>query len=190
MEIEVSAEAKNKRLNNQVAITVVALSIFMGLSGIKDGNIVQAMQQAQSSGVDTWSEYQATKTKLHIDETARAQAGFLGALDTPKVNSAIAAETARLTKEIAKYQSEIPDLRAKAVGFQSQYDALNIHDDQFDAADALISIAISIAAVAALVEIPMALYTAWGFGAFGVLMGLSGFLGWSLHSDFLSKILS
>ena len=43
MEIEVSAEAKDKSLNRRVAITVVALSVFAGLCGIKDGNIVQAM---------------------------------------------------------------------------------------------------------------------------------------------------
>jgi hypothetical protein len=75
MDIEIGAEAKDKSFNRRVAITVVALSIFMGLCGVKDGNIVQAMQQAQSDGVDAWNEYQATKTKLHIDETAVVQAG-------------------------------------------------------------------------------------------------------------------
>jgi hypothetical protein len=186
MDIEIGAEAKDKILNRRVAITVVVLSIFMGLSGVKDGNIVQAMQQAQSDAVDTWGEYQATKTKLHIDETALAQTGFLaraGAVD------ATAVETARLTAEIAKYKGEIPALKAKAEGFKAQYDALNVHDDQFDASDALISIAVSIAAVAALVEIPAALYAAWGFGALGLVMGLAGFLGWSLHSDFMSRLL-
>ena len=52
MEIEVSAEAKDKRLNRWVAITVVALSVFMGLGNIKDGNIVQNMAQAKADSVD------------------------------------------------------------------------------------------------------------------------------------------
>ncbi len=103
---------------------------------------------------------------------------------------ATAAETARLTREIGKYQGEIPALKAQAQGFQAQYDALNVHDDQFDASDALISIAVSIAAVAALVEVPAALYAAWAFGAMGLVMGVAGFMGWSLHSAFLSKLLS
>jgi hypothetical protein len=190
MDIEIGAEAKDKSLNRRVAITVVILSIFMGLSGVKDGNIVQAMQQAQSSGVDSWGEYQATKTKLHIDETALAQTRFLAATGGDKIAQATGAETARLTTEIAKYQAEIPTLKTQAQGFQAQYDALNVHDDQFDASDALISIAVSIAAVAALVEIPAALYVAWVFGALGLVMGVSGFMGWSLHSDFMSKLLS
>ena len=73
MDIDVSAEAKDKRLNRQVAITVVCLSVFMGLGNIKDGNIVQAMAQAQANSVDRWGEYQATKTKRHVVDTAAAQ---------------------------------------------------------------------------------------------------------------------
>ena len=49
MEVEVSAEAKDKRINRLVALTVVVLSVSMGLGNIKDGNIVQAMAQAQAS---------------------------------------------------------------------------------------------------------------------------------------------
>jgi len=189
MDIEIGAQAKDKSFNRRVAITVVALSIFMGLAGVKDGNIVQAMQQAQSDGVDAWNEYQATKTKLHIDETALNQARLMSLAWDARAAPAMQAETRRLEVEIKKYQAEIPALRSAAIGFQARYDALNVHDDQFDASDALISIAVSIAAVAALVEIPAALWASWGFGALGVVMGLAGFLGWSLHSALLGKLL-
>jgi hypothetical protein len=185
MEIEIAAEAKDKRLNQGVAITVVILSVFMGLAQVKDGNIVQAMQQAQANAVDRWGEYQATKTKRHIDQTALAQLNlFAGA-----VSPVAAGERVRLTGEIAKYDKEIPELRAQAEGFQGQYDALNVHDDQFDASDALISIAISIAAVAALTESSLALYAAWLFAAGGIVMGLAGFFGWALRSP-LAQFLS
>ncbi|KQZ22422.1 DUF4337 domain-containing protein [Caulobacter sp. Root1472] len=189
MDIEIGAEAKDKSFNRRVAITVVALSIFMGLCGVKDGNIVQAMQQAQSDGVDAWNEYQATKTKLHIDETAVDQARLLAVSGGETTRAAVNLETVRLQAEMGKYRSEIPALKAKAEGYAGQYDALNVHDDQFDASDALISIAVSIAAVAALVEIPAALWASWAFGALGVVMGLAGFLGWSLHSALLGKLL-
>ena len=188
MEIQVDAEAKDKRLNRMVAMTVVVLSIFMGLSQVKDGNIVQAMTQAQSNAVDRWGEYQATKTKLHIDETAKVQAHALGQA-SPAAATAMAAEETRLAGEIAKYQAEIPKLRAEAEGFQTEYDALNVHDDQFDASDALIGIAVAIAAVAALVESWPALIVAWVFGGFGMVMGMAGFLGLALRSP-LATLLS
>lgn len=51
------------------------------------------------------------------------------------------------------------------------------------------SIAVSAAAVAALVETFAVLAVSWVFGAFGVVMGLAGFLGWAIHPDFLAKLL-
>jgi hypothetical protein len=183
MEIEVSAEAKDKSLNRKVAITVVVLSVFMGLCGIKDGNIVQNMQQAQSASVDKWNEYQATKTKQHVAEASRVQ---IAALADPKRAAPV---LAGLDAEIAKYKAEAPRLAADAKAQSDQYDALNVHDDQFDASDAAVSTAISIAAVAALVESGWLLWAGWAFGAFGLFMGLCGFLGWGFHPALLSGLL-
>lgn len=183
MEIEVSAEAKDKSLNRKVAITVVVLSVFMGLCGIKDGNIVQAMAQAQSASVDKWNEYQATKTKQHVAEASRIQ---IAALADPKRAAPV---LAGLDRDIAKYKAEAPRLAADAKAQSDQYDALNVHDDQFDASDAAVSTAISIAAVAALVESGWLLWAGWAFGAFGLFMGLCGFLGWGFHPALLSGLL-
>lgn len=189
MDIEIDAEAKDKRLNRLVALTVVALSIVMGLGQVKDGNIVQAMQQAQSNAVDRWGEYQATREKLHIDETALAQNAVLARMGGVAVAQPTGAEAVRLGAEIAKYKRETVELKAAAQGYQVQYDALNVHDDQFDASDAFLSIAISIAAVSALTESFAALCGGWVAGALGLTMSLAGFFGWSLHSDVLSRLL-
>jgi hypothetical protein len=70
-----AAEVHDKRLNRAVAVTVVFLSVTMALTNIKDGNIVQNMQAAQASQVDSWNEYQATRLKLHMEEIAAASGG-------------------------------------------------------------------------------------------------------------------
>ena len=183
MEIEVSAEAKDKRLNRLVAITVVFLSVFTGVCNIKDGNIVQAMQAAQSASVDLWNEYQATKTKLHLSEATRQQIALLAPA------APAAPVLAGLDRDIAKYTAEAPALADKAKAQSALYDAPNVHDDQFDASEAAISTAISIAAVAALAEAGWVLLAAWVFGGFGLFMGLCGFLGWGFHPDVLSTLL-
>lgn len=183
MEVEVSAEAKDKRLNRLVAITVVILSVFMGLCNIKDGNIVQNMAQAKADSVDRWGEYQATRTKTHIAETARTTIALLPPV--PASRSAIA----QLDAQIAKYRAEAPRLAKDAKGLSDRYDALNVHDDQFDASEALISTAISLAAVAALSESFMLLVACWAFGASGLFMGICGFAGWAFHPDVLSNFL-
>jgi hypothetical protein len=185
MEVEVSAEAKDKRLNAMVAMTVVVLSVFMGLANVKDGNIVQAMDLAQSNSVDKWNEYQATKIKHHVDEATLGQLQTLAAAGSPRA----AAEEARLAAEIAKYAKEEPGLKAEAQDLQHQYDALNVHDDQFDASDALTSIAVSLAAVASLTEATWMLYVSWAFGLGGLIMGGAAFLGLNLHLEVLSRLL-
>jgi hypothetical protein len=172
MDVEVSAEAKDKRLNRMVAVTVVVLSVFTGVCNIKDGNLVQAMQQAKADSVDYWGEYQATRTKAHIAETSRTEIAILaGARPSPQAQAALAA----IDADIAKYKKETPQLAAKAQGQADLYDALNVHDDQFDASEALIATAISMAAVSALVESFWVLAISWVFGGFGMFMGICGF---------------
>jgi hypothetical protein len=181
--------AEDKRINQLVAITVLLLSIFTGLCNIKDGNINQNMQLAKADSVDRWGEYQATKTKLHIDETALRTLSVVATTATPAGKQLADDATAKIEVDVAKYRREIPQLAVKAQGFADQYDALNVHDDQFDASDAMISTAISISAVAALTESMWLLTAAWIFGAFGMFMGVCGFAGLAFHPDVLSNFL-
>ena len=181
-----NAEAKDKRLNRRVAITVVVLSVFTGLGQIKDGNIFQAMAQAQANAVDRWGEYQASKTKKHIVDTAALE--ITAAAGAP-LSADAHATVVGLNTDSRRYAVEAPRLAAEAKGFGAQYDALNIHDDQFDASEATIATAISVSAVAALVESDAVLMLAWVFGAFGLFMGVCGFAGWGFHPDLLSTFL-
>ncbi|MEP7006693.1 MAG: DUF4337 family protein, partial [Sphingomonas bacterium] len=159
----------------------------MAVANIKDDNLVQAMQLSKSDAIDTWSEYQATKTKAHIVDTARTEMALIAG-DDP--SGAARAALATMDVEAKKYAAEAPVLKAKAQADDAQYDALNVHDDQFDMSDALISIAVSLAAVAALAETRWLLFSAWGFGGFGLLMGIAGFAGWAIHPNALASFLS
>lgn len=183
MELEVSAESKDKSLNRRIAITVVALSIFAGLCHIKDENTVQGMERSEAHAIDTWNEYQANKTKQHIAENARVQ---LSVLASPEK---AAPALARLDADIAKYKAQTPVLSDQAHAHEADYDRLRFHHDQFNAADAAIATAISLAAVAALMETVALLWVAWGFAAFGVFMGLTAFLGGSFHPGLLTTLL-
>jgi len=159
----------------------------MGLLHIKDDNLVQAMQLARSDAVDTWAEYQASRTKLRVAQTARIEMALIA--ETQPSRSAQAA-LHDMDAQIAKYTAEAPQLRHTARADETRYDALNIHDDQFDLSDALISIAVSLAAVSALAESRPLLGLCWAAGAMGLLFGIAGFVGWSLHPNSLAALLS
>ena len=187
MEVELKAEGNARHLNAAVAITVVLLSVFMAVSKIKDDNIVQAMQADKADSIDTWNEYQSQRLKLHLAEQSLLLAGLQPAGAIP---AEARAGLDTLRQNIAKYDASAQDLARKARDFQANYDALNTRDDQFDLSDAGLAIALSLAAVAALTGLWWLLGIAWIFAAGGVVLGLAGFIGWSIHPDWLVALLT
>ncbi|MDI1301912.1 MAG: DUF4337 domain-containing protein [bacterium] len=189
MDIEIGAAEKKNRLNSMVAITVVILSVFMAICKIKDDNMVQAMQQAKSDAVDSWSQYQSKKIKLHLAESSLRMANLLATTGMARAQT-LEAEQKLLAAEIARYEKEGLAIEAQARAHEAEYDALNFHDDQFDMSDAALSIALAVAAVAALTDKWALLFFSWGSGSFGVLFGLAGFFGWRLHPGWLVSLLT
>ena len=169
------SEIHDKKLNRAVATTVVILSVTMALTNIKDGNIVQNLQAAQATQVDSWNEYQATKLKLHMEEIAQLQGGPAAAKAGP---------------QIAKYTKEAADLRAQALAARADYDHNNYRDDQFDLSDGLASIALATTAISALVELWGLLYVGWVAGAFSILFMVAGFAQLPIHPDAIISFLT
>jgi hypothetical protein len=188
MDAEVKTDDSDKRLNNLVAVTVVILSVFMAISKIKDDNVTQAMQKVKQESVDAWAEYQASRIKLHVDENGLTQLRMLETTGT--IDRAIAArQAADYEADIKKYEARSRETRTKAEALEKEYDRLNFRDDQFDMSDAFLSIAIAVAAVAALADSFWLLYVAWGSGAIGFAFGLAGFLGLNLRPEWLAQLL-
>jgi hypothetical protein len=188
MDTDVKTEGDNKRLSNLVAVTVVILSVFMAVTKIKDDNINQAMQKAKAESVDAWTEYQAARIKLHVDENGLSMLRLLET--TGQIDKTLAAkQTAEYEADIKKYQERSKETRAKAERLEAEYEKLNYRDDQFDLSDAFLSIAIAMAAVASLVDLYWLLYVAWGSGGCGIVMGFAGFLSLPLRPAMLAALL-
>ena len=183
--MEIEAKSENKSLNSLVAITVVIVSVFLALSHLKDDNLVREMAFVKADSVDVWNQYQAERIKLHNDENAVAALKLTHAEDP----AAQAKEIARLDKQMAKYTIESAALSAKARAADARYEALNFRHDQFDIEDGVLSITLALTAVAALTEIVWLLWVGWAFAGFGIVMGLAGMLGWSLHPETLTRLI-
>jgi hypothetical protein len=181
------------RLNTWVAITVALVATFMGICKVKDDNIVQAMQQAQADKIDHWSFYQARNIR---QEVAQATAAQLAITRAASANAPVA-QRAQIDSEIVRYKALVADqaikkdsLRVQAEADQKTYDALNYRDDQFDLSDTLIALAISMLALTSLTHKRWLFWIAMVPTALGVLMGLAGLLGWHVHPDSISQLLS
>jgi len=192
LEDEILDHGRDSRLNGAIALFVALVATFMALCNVKDGNVVQAMQQSQARAVDQWAYYQSKSTKQHIAENSaemlRAQIELAPALK-PESRARLEARVATQEAAARTYAQEKDQIKAEAEKAAKDYDAMNVHDDQFDLAEACLSVAVALAGVAALTRRRWLLGLATAFAGIGVIYGLAGFLRWNLHSDFMARVL-
>ena len=175
-------EAGKTKINSKVALFVAIAATFMALCNVKDGNIVQAMSQAQAHAIDAWSYFQAKSTKEAIAENS------LGLLKLQ--NSQANSEAVRKYEaEINRYEKEKAEIKSQAEGYQKEYNGKNLFDDQFDMTEALLTISIAMFGITSLTQKKWLLYFASTVSLIGIILGLTAFMKISLHSDFVSKIL-
>lgn len=177
-------------LNTMVAITVALLATFMGVCKVKDDNIVQAMQLAQTERVDNWNFYQARNIREEIANATLTQLK-LAAGDAPAARQAEYAKAITKYEELASSQARKKlDQQQAAKDAEARYEELNFRDDQFDMSDALLALAIALLAVTALTEKTWLYWIALIPTGGGVLMGLAGLFQWKISFSVISKMLS
>ena len=125
----------------------------MALCNVKDGNIGQAMEEAQASGVDAWAYYQAKGTKMNIAESARDTLVLqreIAPSMSPEARALVDKKIADYDAKMRVYEKEKAEIKKSAEDYKKEYERLNLHDDQFDMADALMSVAIALLGITAL----------------------------------------
>jgi hypothetical protein len=189
---ETITEAKKSKahLNTMVAISVALLATFMGICKVKDDNIVQAMQQAQADKIDNYSWYQARNVREEVANATVAELTAQAAAAPPPAK-AVYEQQIKTYQALAQEQGDKKKTQqADADKADQTYNELNFHDDQFDLSDAMLALAISLLAVTALTQKHWLFVLAMFPTVFGVVMGLAGLLGWHIHPNSLTRLLS
>ena len=189
---DVQDHAAESRFNGFIALFVAVVATFMALCNVKDGNVVQAMQQSQAKAVDQWAYYQSKSTKQHIAENSadmlKVQLEMNPGLK-PDIRARVEAKVLAQEAAAKNYEKEKDQIKAVAEQAAKDYDAMNIHDDQFDLAEACLSVAVALAGITVLTKKRWLFGVAGVFASLGFLYGLAGFFHWNLHSDLMAKIL-
>jgi hypothetical protein len=189
---ETMEHAEGGGLTTLVAVVVSVSAAFMAIGSLKDGNIRQTMSQLQSKTVDTWSYYQAKSTKQTIAQSQVEQLQLRLEIEPnlpEHARQAISKETERYRSEVKRYESDKAAIMAKAEGYEKEHEVLLSHHDQFDMSEAGLTLALALYAVTLLTRKRWLFGLALALSAFGVVMGLAGFLGWNLHPEWLARLL-
>jgi hypothetical protein len=187
---EAVEKARESKLNTVIAVCVAVIATFMSLCNVKASNIVQQMSQAQAHAVDEWSYYQSKSTKQHVAEAAIDQIELQRDVAPEDQKPRFEAAIKKQKDAVAKYEKEKDEIKKKAQGYEETVEKLDIHNDQFDMAEALMSVAIALFGVTALTQKRFMMFIAGGFGVFGAFMGIAGFAKLGFHPDILARLLT
>ncbi len=187
---EQAEEAAKSLLNAMVAVTIALLASFMGVCKVKDDNICQAMAKDQADKIDAWGYYQAKNTQSKLltssAEILQIQTSFLPA--PARVRAEASAK--KMLDKAKEEEGKKDEYKKKAEGYDKDYELLNYRDDQFDLSDALLALAITLLAITSLTQKKWLFWLALVPTLLGVIMGLAGLLGWHIHPDAITNLLS
>jgi hypothetical protein len=189
---EAVEKAKESRLNSFIAVTVTVSATFLALCSVKGSNIGQSMAQAQANAVDAWAHYQSDSIRQHIAERMSVRMQVFRDSDAHIPIEARAIYETKIIDYIAKatlLDDDDGKTMKKAQDFEKLYEALGVHDDQMDAAEAGLSIAIVLFGLTALTQRRWILVFAAAFTVFGFVMGMAGFVGSDLRVEAVSRLL-
>lgn len=190
---EAVESAGESRLNSVIAALVAVFATFMALSNVKAGNVVQGMARDQVAANNQWSLFQSKSTKESFAESAAEQLRIQKDLAGPTASAELLArldeKIAALDAKVTRYETEKAAIKAKAEEYEADYEKLAVKDDQFDIGEALLSVAISLLGITALTQKKPLLFVALAFGGFGLVVGLSGFMGWNIRPEWLASLI-
>ncbi len=148
--VEAGETGVNDRFNNRIALSIALLASFVALSAIKSSNLTQTMDQAQAERNNSWAWYQAVRVR---EDMASYELAHLQRLARTPGDSAIAAEIIAQEAELGRVRARKDEVEQRARGAEAEHAALGVLDDQYDFADALIAIAMTLLAVCALARV-------------------------------------
>jgi hypothetical protein len=188
-EAEEAEENKSKsRLNSRVALTVVLLVTFMGLSRVKSENIVMGMQKAQADKIDNWAWYQARNIREDVYRATAAQFEAQSKVAPPTAQQTWKTQAEIYSVLAEKQNKKKEGVQAIAENAEKRYEVLEVRHEQLDLSEALLSIAVAMLGITALTQKRWLYWAALVPELFGFIMGISGFCKLPLHMEWLARL--
>jgi hypothetical protein len=186
---EISEAHQQGRFNRLVAITVAILALVMVLGKVKDDNLGRRTLATLMHEVDQWNYYQDKSLKQHMFELQVQHWELVlatsGTSLTPAGRQQITAAMGGWKTSARQESDQKAEALKTARADEAEHDALEEQEHEFNFAQALMTLAVTLFAVSALVHSKPLYGFGLGIAVLGGIMELSGFLAWNLHLGFL-----
>ena len=185
---EIAEAHQHERFNRMVAVTVAVVALFMVLGKIKDDNLERRTMVALVTELDDWNYYQAKSLKQHMfeieDQHWQLMQSLFAAAPAAVLQQMTAAREA-WSAQGYKEKTDSAGLQTQAQAEEANVEALKEQDHDFHFSEALLTLAITLFAVSALIRGRWLYGVGLAVAILGAAMELAGFLGFSLHPAFL-----
>lgn len=189
IKVEPKEQSRSNFLETMVGLCVVLLATFLGLSNVKDGNIVQKMVLKQAEHNDNWAWFQARNIRQAVYQATGDELAVPRPGETPEAKTIREKMSAKYLDSAKSQDSKMEQQKEAAEKALKEYNYLNEIDDKFDLCDALLAIALALMGVTALVKRWWLFFLALVPAGLGVWVGVAGFLDVEPNIPFLKKLI-
>lgn len=126
-----------------VSLTIVIIAVIAAVASQWSGKYSGRTQMSQAQASDQWAFYQAKSIKQHLDEVTLAQLTRGGNTNDP----ALAKTIQKLSSDLARYDKEKADIKAKAEALEKERDDANRHSGKMGVAISYFTVAIATASI-------------------------------------------
>ena len=141
--IHEEAEKTRDRWTLVVAMCTAILAVFAAITSLMAGHHANEAMIDQLQASDQWSFYQAKSIKQHLDDTTLAQLTRSGTANDP----ALAGTTKKLQDDLARYDKEKAEIKAKAEGLEKVRDDASRRSGKMGMAISYLTVAIATASI-------------------------------------------
>jgi hypothetical protein len=187
---ELAEAHRRDGFNRIVALTVAILALIMVLGRVKSSNLTTSVVTAQMQLFQSWSRFEEITTRARVLDTQiqnwEIMKGLAGLQITPAQQQQVQETIGKFQTEFANVKDNMARMQAQAKQSQTVRDALVSQQHLLQFSEALLTLAITLFAVSALVRSKPLYALGLAVSLVGVLFELGAFLNWNLHVSFLS----
>jgi hypothetical protein len=178
--LEELEKLKNRVFERRVALTMAIFAVMLAIAGLGGNNATKEMLLAQQQASDQWAFYQSKSIKEHQSRLRRTEIEFAlverGGNMTPEVRKQAETLLGKIKEEEQRYQSEKAEIEKEAKELEHERDLNREKDPYFDFAEVLLQIAIVMASISILADMPPIFYFSLMLASTGTFLALNGYL--------------